>query len=163
VPELLAWQVYFLAAVLGLVAWQSPFPAAAGLVLLWWLARPRLPCRAAHLFFLACFGFGLAVYWTVAPGSSAPMPTWMQAREKVEVSGRVVAVETAMDRRLSRAERKCTGGPEQKCTTSQQTKGPRGGPLSSCFRPILSVATHPLRCHLRKTCRERDHVSSCFA
>jgi flagellin len=49
----------------------------------------------------------------------------------IDLENTTIATQSkAQQTSVSRSERKCTGGPGQKCTTSWQRKGPRGGPFS---------------------------------
>ena len=52
------------------------------------------------MFFLACLGFGALLAAWLWPAAPDHVPDWMQAKEKVRVSGRVAQVKTNINQRL---------------------------------------------------------------
>lgn len=98
VPGLLPWQFPLCALLLGLLALRFPWPALAGLVLLWALAGAGAGRRAALLGAAFALGWGLAAWAMPAgPGEVAP---WMAERRVAEVTGRVERVESVPGRQL---------------------------------------------------------------
>jgi len=98
VPGLLPWQLPLCALLLGLVALRFPWPALAGLVLLWALAGAGAGRRDALLGAAFALGWGLAAWAMPAlPGAAAP---WMAERRVAEVAGRVKRVESVPGRQL---------------------------------------------------------------
>ncbi len=105
VPGLLAWQRYFLAWCLGLLAWNAPLAvsvAAACLALLLWPVLRPLQTQGR----VQCAGLGLAfgLGWILAAAQApAPLPEarpWMVQGGRLQVTGRVVESATRIENRL---------------------------------------------------------------
>lgn len=97
---LFAWQILFLAFVLGLLALEAPWTAAAGVGILWFAVR-ELRRPAVSLWLLALgFGLGLGYMALRAPAPGPGAEPWMEARVSVRVRAVVDEVQTRPGRRL---------------------------------------------------------------
>lgn len=92
-PGLLPWQVFFGAAMLGMLMLRQPHAAIAGGLALCALGAfpKRFWVRVCALALFFCAGWGVGLY--VAPAPPPDVPVWMQARERVRVTGVVDEVQ----------------------------------------------------------------------
>ncbi len=105
IPGLVAWQRYFLAWCLGLLAWDTPaaaFVAAVCLAFMLWpvLSPAWIQGRVQCVGLVLAFGLGLALAAVKAPPPLPEARPWMVQGGRLQLTGRVVETETRIENRL---------------------------------------------------------------
>lgn len=97
---LFAWQILFLAFILGLLALEEPWAAGSGVPLLWFAARELRRKAVSFPLLVLAFALGLGYMALRAPARAPGAEPWMEARVPVRVRAVVDEVQTRPGKRL---------------------------------------------------------------
>ncbi|WP_320175391.1 DNA internalization-related competence protein ComEC/Rec2 [Maridesulfovibrio sp.] len=100
IPGLFLWQVIVPAFVFGILSIQWLLPSMTALLVYLFLVFFFRPEKSAAFLMLMLFGLGHWYGNSVLPPGPGPMPEWMAAREKVQLSGTIQSIKGAPGNRL---------------------------------------------------------------
>ncbi|HAS88041.1 MAG TPA: DNA internalization-related competence protein ComEC/Rec2 [Desulfovibrio sp.] len=91
-PGLFLWQILVPAFVFGIISIKWMLPSLTALLVYFFLLFMFRPEKGAAILLLVLFGIGHWYGNFVLPPGPGPMPEWMAAREKVQLSGTIHSI-----------------------------------------------------------------------